>query len=87
MCHVHVLVFLHNKDILSYFSSLLADSVHFQLTSTISTTVLLVELMMIKHGITKFHVGIGNFEGDVFLIPVKASNITGIENLLISYRF
>ena len=41
--------FLHNKNIICHFSSLLVKSGHFQLTSTLSTTVLLVELMVIKH--------------------------------------
>ena len=42
--------FLHNKDIICHLSSLLLNSGHFQLTSTLSTTILLVELMAIKHG-------------------------------------
>ena len=41
---------LHNKDIICYFTSLLVSSGHFQFTSTISVTVLLVELVTIKHG-------------------------------------
>ena len=41
--------FLHNKDI-CYFGSFLVDLGRFQLTSTITTTFLLVELVVIKHG-------------------------------------
>ena len=44
------LVFLHYKDIICHFSLFLVNSGHFQLTNTLSTTVLLVELMVIKHG-------------------------------------
>ena len=47
---VHSLVIVHNKGIICHFSSLLVNSGCFQLTSTISLTVLLVELMAIKHG-------------------------------------
>ena len=50
MSPVHLLVFLHHKDIICYLSSLLAKSLHFQLKSTVSTTFLLVKLMVIKHG-------------------------------------
>ena len=42
--------FLHNKDIFCYFGSFLVYSGRFQLASTISTTFLLVDLMVIKHG-------------------------------------
>ena len=47
---VHQLVFLHNKVIFWYFCSALVNSGPFQLTSTVSSTALLVELMAIKHG-------------------------------------
>ena len=47
---VHSLVFLHNKDIFCQFGSFLVNSGHFQLTSIVSTTFLLVELVAIKHG-------------------------------------
>ena len=39
-----LVVLLHNKDIFCYFRSLLANLGHFQLISTIFTTVLLVEM-------------------------------------------
>ena len=42
--------FVYNLDILWYFSSLLINSGHYQLTSTISTITLLVKNVMIKHG-------------------------------------
>ena len=42
--------FLHSKDIIYYFSSLSVNSDHFQLTKTLSATLLLLELMGIKHG-------------------------------------
>ena len=42
--------FLQNKNTIYHFSSLLVNSCHFQLTSTLSSTVLLVELMAIKPG-------------------------------------
>ena len=45
---VHSSVLLHNKDIFCNFSSLLVNLGHFQLTSTISTTVLLVQLVVIN---------------------------------------
>ena len=47
---VHSQVVLHNKDIICYFGSLLVNSGRFQLASTIPTTILLVELVYIKHG-------------------------------------
>ena len=46
---VHSLVFFHNRDIFCYFGSFLVDSGRFQLTSIISTF-LLEELVVIKHG-------------------------------------
>ena len=95
---LHSLTFtivLHN-DIICYFSSFLFNSGRFQLTSTLSTTVLPVELMAIKHDCHMFHACTGNLKGDVLLIPgaspmrptlFKASNNTSVEKLLISYHF
>ena len=47
---VHSLVILHNKDAIFYFISLLVNLGRYRLTSTISIAVLLVELVVIKHG-------------------------------------
>ena len=41
---------LHYKDIICYFGSLMVNSGHFQLTSTVSTIFVLVELVVISHG-------------------------------------
>ena len=91
---VHSLVSLHNKDIICHFSSLLVNSGHFQLSSTLSITALLMELMAIKHGHHSFMLILETLRGCFFLFLAamhttlfKASNITGIEILLISYHF
>ena len=56
-------IYLYNKDI-CYFSSLLANLDHFLLTSTISATVLLLEVVVIRHGLatTWFHACTGKLE-------------------------
>ena len=41
---------LHNGDIFHYLSSMLVNSAHSQLPSTVSATMLLVELVAVKHG-------------------------------------
>ena len=79
---------------------MLVDSGRFQLTKNISTTFLLVELMVIKHGyhvVTSSYLGTGNLKGDFFyswcilivcakhLKLFKDSNINSVENLLISW--
>ena len=60
--------FLHDKDIIHYLISLLVNSGCFQLTSTVSTTVLVVELMAIKHGHCIVSCSDWQPLGDVFLI-------------------
>ena len=84
----------HSKDMICYLSLLLVNSgrFQFQLTSFVFTAVLLVGLMVIKHGCHMFLARTGNLEGDVFFsyswrspngltMPptlFKASNITSI---------
>ena len=91
---VHSLVFIHDKAIICYFCSLLVNSRYFPLTSTVSTTVLLVALMVIKHGhhtlkprsLTRWV----NVVSCSYWQPrggCKASNIASIEYCIIGYHF
>ena len=91
---------MSDKGIICYFSLLLVNQDHFQLTSTVSRTLLLVELMVIKHG---HHIVASSYwrpRGGCFsyswhslmscaMPPTlfNASNIPSIENLLIRYHF
>ena len=85
--------FLHIKDIICHFCSLLDNSGHFKFTSTLSTTVLLVELMPINHGRHVVSCSYWQPRGGCFsyfaMRPTlfNASNNTSSANLLISYHF
>ena len=92
--------FLHNKDIFCCFGSFLVDSGRFQLTSSTSTTFLLVELVVIKHGRHVVSCLYRQPRGGCFSYSWRSpkgcampptlfgvSNITSIEYLLISYNF
>ena len=97
---VHSSVFLHNKEIFCYFGSCLVNSGRFQFTRTVSTTFLLVELVVIKHGRHVVSCSYRQPRGGCFSYSwrspkgcamhptlLKASNITSIEHLLISCHF
>ena len=60
-------IVLHEKDIVYYFVSLLIDSGHFQLTSTIPTISLIVELVVNKHNC--FYARTGNIAEMAALCP------------------
>ena len=89
---------LHNKDIFCYFGSFLVDSGHFQLSNSTSTTFLLVELVVIKHGRHSFMLVLATSRGMFSYswhspkgcampsTSFEVSNITSIEYLLISYH-
>ena len=72
VCNVpHSLIsFWLNKDMVYYLSSLLLNLGYFQLPSTTSATVLLVELVVIKPATTKLHACTGSLKGDVFWFSV-----------------
>ena len=66
------ITFLHNKYIISHFSSLLVTSGCFQLTNTTSTTPRLhVQLMVIKHGCHVVSTSMGMFF--LFLVQPEGS--------------
>ena len=93
--------FLYNKDIFCYFGSFLVDYGCFQLTSTTSTTFLLLEMVVIKHGCQVVSCSHQQTREGCFFssswcswngcaMPptlFEVSNITSIQYLLISYHF
>ena len=86
--------FMHNKDIFCYFGSFLVYSGLFQLTSLYIYDILLVDLVVIKHGCHSFILVSAAsrwmFFIHFFSLPptlFEVSSITSIEYLLISYHF
>ena len=75
-------IFLHKKDIICHFSSWLVKAGRFQLTSILSTTVLLVELMAIKHGRhVSFMLVLATSRGGFpFGLPYASNIILGIQH-------
>ena len=76
------IIFLHNKDIIYYFGSLLVNSGRFQLTSTISTTFLLEEFVVIKHGCHVVSCLYWQPQGCVFLFLAQPKGLHYASNII-----